>query len=225
MSDFDPDKFMNEPIYAMDFQWMIGDVEDLLDFSESNIELQYRRELQSIRRREEREDLPPGYREHLEENVRHRFEISLPLNVRYGAVLALTTTVEWSVLSFVKLFKEQISKAPGGCNKTVHALSELKDRTGVGSAELIEDYKALVYVRNCIAHNSGITEGYKYEDDIEKSVNRLAGFSLGNWHFFGKHVCITRGALPPYVEMMHEFIIECHKVTNEQGLLHHHRSA
>ena len=46
MSDIDLDRLLNEPTYAWDFQYMIGDVEDFLDFSESNIAWQHRRELQ-----------------------------------------------------------------------------------------------------------------------------------------------------------------------------------
>jgi hypothetical protein len=53
MVNFDLERFMNEPIYAWDFQFMIGDLEDFLDFSESNIEWQYRRELRSIHTRAE----------------------------------------------------------------------------------------------------------------------------------------------------------------------------
>lgn len=39
--DFDPEKFLNTQIYAFDFQFMIGDVKDFLEFSESNIDWQY----------------------------------------------------------------------------------------------------------------------------------------------------------------------------------------
>jgi hypothetical protein len=48
MVEFNPEKFLDTPIYALDFQFMIGDVKAFLEFSESNIEWQYRRELQAI---------------------------------------------------------------------------------------------------------------------------------------------------------------------------------
>ena len=47
MPDIDPEKFLNTPIYDFDFQFMIGDVKDFLEFSENNIDLQYQRELQA----------------------------------------------------------------------------------------------------------------------------------------------------------------------------------
>lgn len=94
ISDFDPQKLLDTPIEAFDFQFMIGDVKDFLEFSESNIDWQYRRELQAIAHRKDFDDLPPGYHHHLEQNAEHRFKVSLPLRVRYGAVLAFTTSVE-----------------------------------------------------------------------------------------------------------------------------------
>jgi hypothetical protein len=96
--DFDPKKFLDTPIYAFDFQFMIGDVKDFLEFSESNIDWQCRRELQAIAHRNDLDDFPQGYRENLESGAEHRFKVSLPLRVRYGALLALTTSVEWSVI-------------------------------------------------------------------------------------------------------------------------------
>ena len=66
---------------------MIGDVADFLDFSEINIELKYSQELQDIHKIDENGECPFEYREHLEENAKYRFEVSLPPRVRYGAKL------------------------------------------------------------------------------------------------------------------------------------------
>lgn len=94
MADFDLQKFLDTPIEAFDFQFMIGDVKDFLEFSESNIDWQYRHELQAIANGKDYDDFPPDYRHHLEQNAEHRFKVSLPLRVRYGAVLAFTTSVD-----------------------------------------------------------------------------------------------------------------------------------
>ena len=66
MSNTDLERLLNEPIYAFDFQFMIGDIADFLVFSENNIEWQYQRELQSIKRQAESDEFPISYREHLE---------------------------------------------------------------------------------------------------------------------------------------------------------------
>ena len=62
IADFDLQKFLDTPIEAFDFQFMIGDVKDFLEFSESNIDWQYRRELQAIANGKDYDDFPHGYR-------------------------------------------------------------------------------------------------------------------------------------------------------------------
>lgn len=220
MPDIDFERLLKEPIYAFDFQFMIGDVEDFLEFSEINIEWQYRRELQAIARRAETEAFPDGYREHLETNAEHRFKVSLPLRVRYGALIALTTSVEWSVGFLVARLKKPLSTKPKERNETAHALLELNERTDMGKAEVVRNYEALVQVRNCIAHSAGLVEHYRHREQLPVAIARLAGFALGNWHFFGKHICIERSALTPYVREMGLHIVQLHKVTHEKGLLH-----
>ncbi len=219
MSEIDLERLLSEPIHAFDFQFMIGDVEEFLDFSEGNIEWQFRRELQSIQRRAEAEDFAPEYKEHLESNAEHRFKVSLPLRVRYGALIALSTSVEWSVLLLVDRLKEGLRQKPTSLNDTVHALTELMDRTGLQRKEVLLDYEALVQVRNCITHSAGIEKNYKYRKKLPVALDRLSGFSLGNWHFFGKHICIEKAALNPYIEAMSKLVVELHKAAHEKGLL------
>ncbi len=205
MSEIDLDRLMNEPIYAFDFQFMIGDVQDYLDFSENNIEWQYRSELQSIKRRAEAGDfegIPHGYRKHLETNAEHRFRVSLPLRIRYGALLALATAVEWSVTYLAQNFATPLKTVPKGKNKTIHALEALNERTGLGRDGPIKDFEALVWIRNCVAHSASLERDYKYRDKLPEAVERLNGFSLANWQFFGSHVAIEKGALDKYIQEM-----------------------
>jgi hypothetical protein len=219
MADIDLERLVNEPHYAFGFQYWIGDVEDFLEFSESNIEWQHRRELQDIRRRAETADWPEGYQQHLEENAEYRFKVSLPLRVRYAAVVALTTSVEWSVGHLVKLLKEPLTKKPVGRNEVVHALIELQQRTGIGSVGTVQDYEAIVHIRNCIAHSAGIEEHYERRDQLAAAVKRLEGVSLDNWHYLGKHVCIAKGALNPHIRQIGDLVVALHKASHEQGLL------
>jgi len=220
MSAIELERLLSEPIYAMDFQYMIGDIEDFLDFAERHIEWQYRQELRDIRRRADRQEFPREFREHLETTAQHRFKVSLPLRVRYGAVIALVTSVEWSVDFLVKRVRVPLSKKPEGRNKTVHGLFELQQRTGAGRADAVRDCEALVQIRNCITHNAGIEEHYQFRDQLALAVSRLSGFSLANWHLFGRHVCIEKGALNPYVREMGDLIVALHKAEHEPSLLH-----
>jgi len=198
---------------------MIGDIGDFLDFSEMNIEWQYRRELLSIKQQAEAEEFPMGYKEHLEANAEHRFKVSLPLRVRYGAVIALTTSVEWSIGFLSKWLQSPLPTEPKGRNRTVHALIELNNRTVSNRSDLVSDYEALTHIRNCIAHNAGIEQHYRHRSSLIKSIERLRGFSLDNWHFIGKQVCIEEGALKPYIDELRQFIVTLHQACHEQGLL------
>ena len=218
MSEFDPEKFLHEPIYGFDFQFMIGDVEDFLEFSETNIEWQYLRELLAINHREETEDLEPGYRDHLKTNAEHRFTVSLPLRVRYGALVAFTTSVEWAVGYIVGRLKGLLSQVPSGKNPTVHFLLELNKITGLGDLDLIHNYGALVNARNCIVHSSGLVKNYRFREELQRDISRLQGIHLGNWHFFGEHVCIERCALSPYIRGMASSIVKLHEACDKMGL-------
>jgi len=219
MPSIDLKRLLNEPIYAMDFQFMAGDLKDFLDSSERNIELQYHLECQNIQRRAETEDFPEGFREHLQTNADHRFKVSLPLRVRYGALLGLTTSVEWGIHFLVESLREPLSTKPRNRNPTVHALSELAARTRLGKDELVQDYEALVHVRNCITHAAGIVKHFKYRDELYWAVRRLVGFSIDNWHFLGEHICIQRGALNRYIESTGQLVVTIYRACDEQGLL------
>jgi len=219
MSDIDLGRLMHTPIYAFDFQIMIGDVQEYLDFSERTIESQYRTELQSIRRHAEGGDFPPEYREHLEINAEHRFKVSLPLRIRYGALLALTTAVEWSVEYLSLNAAKAVGKGGKTDNETVFRLKVLTKRAGLERGESISHFEALAHVRNCIAHNAGLKKGYKYAAELPDSISRLKGFSLAQGHFLGSHVVIERGALDTYIEDMKHLVVDLHKNADEQGLL------
>lgn len=218
MPEFDPEKFLNEPIYAWDFGFMVGDIEDFLEFTESNVEWQCRREMLSIQRRAETEEFEPGYKEHLETNAEHRFKVSLPLRVRYSALVALITSVEWSVGFVVGRLKAPVPEKPNNKNLTVHALSELECRLNMGADELVLDYEALVRVRDCIVHSAGLVRDYRYREQLPSILSRLRGIYLGNWHFFGKHICIERGALNPYIRALAQHVTALHEASHKRGL-------
>lgn len=217
--DFDPQKFLDAPIEAFDFQFMIGDVKDFLEFSESNIDWQYRRELQAIAHRKDFDDFPPGYRHHLEQNAEHRFRVSLPLRVRYGAVLAFTTSVEWAIGYLNKCAVSPVPDLKDGTNLTVKILREFSARSSVDAGAVIDDYQALVQVRNCIAHSAGIVETYRFKNDLPAAISRIDGITIANWHFFGDQICIERGALEPHIDRAAELVVTLHSALRERGLL------
>lgn len=219
ISDFDPQKLLDTPIEAFDFQFMIGDVKDFLEFSESNIDWQYRRELQAIAHCKDFDDFPLGYRHHLEQNAEHRFKVSLPLRVRYGAVLAFTTSVEWAIGYLNKCAVSPVSDLGGGTNLTVKILRDFSARASVDAGAVIDHYEALVQIRNCIVHSAGIVETYRFKNDLPAAISRIGGITLANWHFFGDQVCIERGALEPHIDRAAELVVNLHSALRVRRLL------
>lgn len=219
MADFDLQKFLDTPIEAFDFQFMIGDVKDFLEFSESNIDWQYRRELQAIAQRKDLDDFQPGYDVHLEQNAEHRFKVSLPLRVRYGALLAFTTSVEWTVGYLNKCAVAPVPDVRDGTNLTVKTLRDFAARAYVDAQAVIDDYEAIVQIRNCIAHSAGIVDAYRFKSDLPAAASRIEGVTLENWHFFGDQICIERGALEPHIDRAAELVVTLHSAMRARGLL------
>lgn len=221
MLEFDIKKFLETPIDAFDFQFMIADVKDFLEFSESKIDLHYRNELQCIAHREDLDDFPPEYQYHLEQNADHRFKVRLPLRVRYGALLTFITSVEWAVALLNKCSKNPAPKKKkvDKTNLTVHILRQLSSSTCVDPRSVIDDYEALVQIRNCIAHSAGVVATYEHKVDMPKSVARIEGVSIENWHFLGDQICIERGALEGYIDQTASLVVELHSKMRSQGLL------
>lgn len=218
MTEFDIKKNLDSPIEAFDFRFMIGDVKDFLEIPESTVEWQYRVELQAIARRN-LDDYPHGYREHLEENAAHRFNVSLPLRIRYGALSAFTTSVEWAVGCLNRSAVTPLPKVRDRTNHTVKVMREFVARAAVDPGGVVEDYKALVQIRNCVVHSAGIVADDPYKDELPTAMARISGASLANWSFFGEQVCIERGALEPYIDKTSNFVIALHTAMREKSLL------
>jgi hypothetical protein len=219
MAEFDFEKFLDTPIDDFDFPFMIGDVKDFLEFSESNIDWQHRRELHRIAQDKGVDDFPPGYRHHLEQIADHRFKVSLPLRVRYGALVAFTTSVEWAVSYLNRCSSEPILDKKDSTNLTVKILREFTARASVDSQVVIDDYEALVKIRNCIVHSAGVVATYRYNQDLPKAVARIKGVSLADWHFFGDQICIERGALEIHMHQTSSLVVDLHTKMRERGLL------
>ncbi len=111
---------------------------------------------------------------------------------------------------------QQPPKQPEKKNKTVFIMEHINRISGLSKEEQIRSFEDLVKVRNAIAHSSGLEAYAKYPEELAEAVNRLFGFSLDNWHFLGKHVCIAEGAIEHYANEIEEAIVQMHIALNEQ---------
>ena len=203
-------EFLDRPNYAIDFRVMIGDVVDFLNFSERNIESQYQLALQAIPAKVAPRDRWIGLLEHLEDSAKFRFEVALPLRLRYAVVIALVTSIEWSVRLLVTKLDVKVPSEPRSESRTIREIRGLQADAGMEGEEEIRIAKDLLQIRNCIAHSAGLIRYDRRSEEIRSSVDRLDGFSLEKMHTLGEHVYIEKSALNPYAETLKKFVVDLH---------------
>lgn len=217
MSQFDPQKFFDQTYYALDFQILSGDLIDFLDTAERGLDIQYHEKRAHIETTVSEDDIP-GYRDHLLEGLEHRFKISLPLRVRYGALLGFTTAVEWAAVALNSTLREPIEAPTKRMKDVVRIVSGLNEKTQLGQTKVVDNFRTLTHVRNCIAHAAGIINDYDLGEELRKEIENLDGILVDRWDVLGEHICIHRGALNPYFETTGKFMVDLHRACYEQSL-------
>lgn len=229
MAEFDLKKFRNQLVYAFDFCAMMGDVQDFLEFSELNIDGLLEREIHRIEQSAPLEDCEPDFKENYESSFKrqlikdaeHRFTASLPMRIRYAALVALVSTVEWQTKFLVssKMPALEIPKEPSNTNVLVRFLMGLDAATGGYHTQTLREYGWLVWVRNAVTHAAGLIRDYERGPELMEIIPQLPGFSIDHWHFFGESVKIERGALNPYIERMQVAVPDLEERGHNMGLL------
>lgn len=215
---------LKQTFFCIDTLTMLGDVEDFIEFSESNIGWQKHREL----RRAEQEcnaadfddpHLEAQYRDQTVEGVEYRFEISLKQRVRYAALIALITTIEWVLLALKKRAAFKFPKKPVKKNGAVHALSIFNEKTSASLEKNIQFLESLSQVRNCIVHAAGLLESYQYESELRQRLVGLSGVKISNLNFLGDSIEIEAGFLEGVIKDVRVWLPNVEKILLERGLL------
>ncbi len=227
MKAADLDDFLNQTFFSLDVRTMLGDVEDFLSFSESNLSWQKQREL----RRAEQEAaevkfvgedarFEASYRDSLIENATYRFDVSLTQRVRYAALSALITTVEWCAVTLQRRATFEFPAKPKRKNLAVHILETLNIQTGLDdpSADILQ-VEALILVRNCVIHEAGLIEHHKHKDDLRSGLQILSGMQLSNKNFLGESVEIEVGALEAAIARIGTWLTALEKRSIENGFI------
>lgn len=205
MKELDPSSFLDQTFFGLDTLSMLGDVEDFIEFSESNIGWQKHREL----RRAEQECIDTEfddpreeaqYRDQMLEGVKFRFEVCLTQRVRYAALVALITTIEWVLLALKKRTSFKFPKTPDGKSEAVHILSVFNSKAILSLEQEITAIEALIYVRNCIVHSAGLLAAYKHEGELRKTLTTLSGVKVSDLHFLGDSIEIESGFLEGVIQ-------------------------
>jgi hypothetical protein len=217
---FDSEKFLNTPWFALNQLGVFSNVADFLSFSEENIAKQKIVALGGVEQKLVGTEEPDvfSYRDHLLTNIDFRFDVALPMRVRYAALTAFTSTVEWSVTVLKPIVP--IPKKPSGMSRPIHLLFVYAERCGMSLDREIGCLEFLIWVRNSIMHNAGVLKGYQHEQDVRAAIAAYEpNFIISNWHYIGDTVEIKRGALEPLIGSWTEIIREIYTVATEKNLL------
>jgi len=220
----DFDTLLDQTFWGLDILTMLGDVEDFIEFSESNIGWQKHREL----RRTEQEcndfefddpHLEAQYRHQALEGVEFRFEVSLTQRVRYATLIALITTVEWVLLTLKKRASFKFPRKPDKQNEAIYVLSEFNKKMNLGLEEKILILEALVKIRNCIVHDAGLLASSQYENDLRHLIPTLLGIRISNLNFLGEGIEIETGFIQGVIRDVRVWLPNLEKVASAQKLL------
>jgi hypothetical protein len=206
----------------MDHLMVLSDVLNFLQFSEKNIEQQKPLALAQLETEIEEKDIDEehryAYRTQMIEAANFRFDVALPMRVRYAALTAFTSTIEWSIAALHPAF--EFPPKPAGKSETVHRLTILSERCRLNYASHIDCLEFLIWVRNSIMHNAGTLRGYQHAAEIRRVMPQFEpSFTISNWHHIGDTVEIKRGALEPIIRTWSDAIRELFTVATRDKLV------
>jgi hypothetical protein len=209
----DLDRLLDQTIFAWDTSTMLSGVIGFLEFSESNLSWQRRREMKKAEHEADTARFEPGdehlegqYRQHLIDNVAYGFDVSLSQRVRYAGLVAFVTSLEWSSKGFAKYFAQKLPKTPRKENRHVHFLAHVNEVSSSSFTARIEELRNLVRIRDCIVHSAGFLEGHNYDRDVREAVKALKGFSIWSDNYLGTSVHIEKGAIEKYAASASDWV-------------------
>ncbi|MBT9538558.1 hypothetical protein [Thiobacillus sp.] len=220
----DLNTFLDQTFFGIDTLTMLGDVDDFIEFSESNIGWQKHRELRRAEQKcndTEFDDprLEAQYRDQILEGVEYRFDVSLTQRVRYAGLIALITTVEWVVLALKRQSAFEFPTKPKKKNEAAHVLSVLSREAALGLEQKIVLLETLSQVRNCIVHAAGLLASYQYQPELRQALIALPGIKVSNLNFLGDSIEIEAGFLEGLIKDVRVWLPNVEKAVSERGLL------
>ena len=220
----DLNAFLDQKFFGLDTLTMLGDVEDFIEFSESNINWQKNRELRRAKQKcndAEFDDprVDSLYRDHTLEGVEYRFEVSLKQRVRYAALTTLITTIEWVLLALKECTSFEFPKKPEKTNEAIHILSVFNEKTALDLEQKILFLETLIQIRNCIVHAAGLLASYQFEPELREKLGALPGVKVSNLNFLGDSIEIETGFLEGVIEDVRLWLPNVEKEVSERGLI------
>lgn len=201
------------PLYLWDFQFQFGDLLDFIEFSEANLEWQRSSYLKMLDKQYRGKGYPADEYSAERDNIEYRFDFRLAQKIRYSAIIALVTTVEWAsgLLEKQGLKEKEVRKKFNGVNKHITRLREYYQFADCSLEHNLEELEKVIKVRNCITHSAGIVEDDKYPEQITEIVKTLKGFEI--YDQYPGMILIDKGVIEEIIKRTEswipDFIEEC----------------
>ena len=156
---YDLTTFLNQTLFSLDIHTMLNDVEDFLIFSERNLDRQKKREFRSAVSKMDEEQfddtrIAAQLQNQAREGVEYRFGVILKQRVRYAALTALITTVEWCLISLKKRASFDFPNNDVNENEAVYILKVFNNKMKLELESKVLLIQKLIQVRNCIVHGN-----------------------------------------------------------------------
>ncbi|MEF8721549.1 MAG: hypothetical protein V5B30_02725 [Candidatus Accumulibacter delftensis] len=175
--------YLDQPVYVFDILSMLSELEDFIRCSEASIKAQKLREMGRAEQRAghgvSSEDEASDYFEEIDA-IRYQFDVLLPQRIRYAALTALITTVDWVSVWIKTEASFEFPSKPKGRNQTIHVLTELNKRTSLDLTQEIQFLEKLVRIRNCIVHSAGLLTSYEHKDEICRYLDEIHGLTCSD---------------------------------------------
>lgn len=220
----DLEAFLDKTFFAIDTFFLLSDIEDFIDFSESNIGWQKRREIHrtEIACADHNFDDPrevAQFRTQTMDGVLYRFEVSLTQRVRYAALVSLITTIEWVLLSLKGRSVLEYQKKPGGTSEAVYLLSQFGKASAVDLLDEIKVLETLVQVRNCIVHAAGLLGSYKHGQKLRERLTAYKGIRVSDINSLGDSIEIELNHLQCVVKDVKRWLPNLEDAMRKKGHL------
>jgi hypothetical protein len=196
----------NKPIYLWDFYFQFSDLLDFLEFSESNIEYKRKINVQNLNRTTKLKNIDHAEYAAELQNIEGRFDITLSRSIRYSAVIALATTIEW-ISKFLNSNAFEKAKESNG-NKSINILKEFIIRSEFNKPHNVDKLDKIIKIRNCITHSMGSVKGDRFEVEIKDFINAIEGFSLSDSHFIEEVINIEKGTIESIITETQGWLID-----------------
>lgn len=219
-------RLLSQPIYSWEVSALLSSIVDHLEFSESHLAEQRRKEIHKAEEEARLLELAPQdahllpqAQAQIIDGVAYRFDIGLSQSVRYAGLIAYVSAVERCTQLFSLRLNLPVGKCPKKKSRSVHLLECLDNAIGNQLAPEIECFEKIVYIRNCIIHSAGVPKGYKHETEIFETINLLPGFRMTNDGLMEECICIEKGAIEILAQNALHWIPLLDEICTTKGIL------